>query len=397
MLDTLGDKCEVEGNYDQNRMSFPDMKCRLRSDSNFRKKTNPEHHLGTSILQELPGLDMIKHFPCEYMHLVTLGVVKKLIHIWVDGKPGPHKLASSKIKDLSKLIVLKSSEVVSEFSRKPRGLSDLARWKATEFRQFLMYLGPVVLKNIVSDDDYKLFMCLFVSISLLSGESTHLTFNDYASQLLLFFVRNFGILYGKHQISYNVHALTHVALDCKNLGPVDKYSAFKFENYLFQIKKLVRTPNKPLIQVLHGLERKRVYRKNNSPIFPFSRSHRSGPHLVGFNGQEYKCAKINLCTIRTDRVADSYILTKIFSLCQVKNICFNPADSEYVFFVVETSEKENLFCETCDSVVLRIYKFQHFSENSDLKVIKLSDILCKCQVFSEDKYLISFPLLHSSS
>ena len=35
-----------------------------------------------------------------------------------------------------------------EFNRKPRGLEDSDRWKATECRTFLCYVGIVVLKCI---------------------------------------------------------------------------------------------------------------------------------------------------------------------------------------------------------------------------------------------------------
>lgn len=77
----------------------------------------------------------------------------------------------------------------SEFASQPRSLADVERWKATEFRQFLLYTGPVVLKDIVSKDLYQHFLAFSISISFMLDQDkerrdSHL---EYARQLLEFF------------------------------------------------------------------------------------------------------------------------------------------------------------------------------------------------------------------
>lgn len=54
-----------------------------------------------------------------------------------------------------------------EYHRKPRSLLDFRLWKATEFRQFLLYTGPVVLKNILREDVYFNFLSLHVAMIIL--------------------------------------------------------------------------------------------------------------------------------------------------------------------------------------------------------------------------------------
>lgn len=48
------------------------------------KKIQPEHHKGTSILESL-NIDMVKQVPLDYMHLVLLGVTKRVLSLWLRG------------------------------------------------------------------------------------------------------------------------------------------------------------------------------------------------------------------------------------------------------------------------------------------------------------------------
>jgi hypothetical protein len=49
---------------------------------------------------------------------------------------------------------------------------------------------------------------------------------------------------------YNVHSLIHLADDALLYGNFDCVSAFEFENYMQQIKKLLRSKCLPLEQVI---------------------------------------------------------------------------------------------------------------------------------------------------
>lgn len=66
-------KCVVQGEYCQSRVCFPNLTAERRTDASFRSKMQQRHHTGHSILEELP-MDMVKHVPLDYMHLVCLGV-----------------------------------------------------------------------------------------------------------------------------------------------------------------------------------------------------------------------------------------------------------------------------------------------------------------------------------
>lgn len=88
--------------------------------------------------------------------------------------------------------------VPSDFARRPRSLKDLKHFKATEFRQFVLYIGPVVLSGMLDSDKYSHFLLLHSAIHILS---THLCeikeWVDYAGYLLNKFVEKAEILYFK--------------------------------------------------------------------------------------------------------------------------------------------------------------------------------------------------------
>lgn len=75
-------KCTQEGKY-INFVIFPET-FTLRSDKSFRSKEQEEHHIGASVLEKL-DIDMVNQIALDYMHLVCLGVMKRLLLFCVKG------------------------------------------------------------------------------------------------------------------------------------------------------------------------------------------------------------------------------------------------------------------------------------------------------------------------
>jgi len=91
--------------------------------------------------------------------------------------------------------------------------------------------------------------------------------NKYARDLLVYFVQNMSILYGPENVTYNMHNLIHLAADAKRLGPLDSFSAFPFENYLFILKKLLRKFDKPLQQICNRLDEQSLFPTENQQFY----------------------------------------------------------------------------------------------------------------------------------
>lgn len=100
----------------------------LRTDASFTQRSQIEHHTGNSPL-DIVEIGMVSQVPLDYMHLVCLGIVKKLMKSSIKSQIIPVGFISNRLQRTSKYITL-------EFARKCRALDEIDRLKATEFRLF---------------------------------------------------------------------------------------------------------------------------------------------------------------------------------------------------------------------------------------------------------------------
>ncbi|KAL2103346.1 hypothetical protein ACEWY4_000214 [Coilia grayii] len=248
------DKCDQKGVWD-GRMLFPEVEnLTLRTNQSFRECWQPEHHQAerTSPFCSLP-IDMVKSFPADYMHHCCLGVMRKLLLLWTRGKTTV-RLSRAQMAVVNEHLMALRKVIPTCFGRKPRVLDDLDRWKATEFRQFLLYTGKIVMQGVLRGDLFDHFMAFSTAMCILVSPVLARSQHQYAHELLKFFVEQGEILYGPRFLVYNVHSLLHLAADVSTLGCLDNFSAFPFESKLCQIKKMTRSGKNPLVQIANRLE-----------------------------------------------------------------------------------------------------------------------------------------------
>lgn len=253
-------KCETEGDYFRNRMTFSGLNAKLRTNDSFRQMTNDDYHLGDESELLRLDVDIVKQMPLDYQHLICLGVMRKLLNLWVRGKIRNCRLSTQQTAKLSRAIINIKPFFPAEFPRKPRAICHLKNWKATEFRTFLLYVGPSVLKDLLPEEYYKHFLVLHCATTILCSPRLQPSLNAYAGELLVYFVSSYCNLYGLENVTYNVHNLIHIANDSSVFGVLDNFSTFKFENELGKIKRLLHCGNRPLEQVYNRLtERQKSY------------------------------------------------------------------------------------------------------------------------------------------
>lgn len=396
-------KCVIKGKYLNGRICFPitTQPYPLRKDKLFAINAYKDFQTGFSIFNNIPQFLPITNTPLDYLHLVCLGVVKKLILLWTKG-PLTVRLNLRSINKISHLLMLLANSTPSEFPRKPRSLNDIKLWKVVELRNFLLYTGPVVLRYILNKDIYYHFITLHVAITILIRPNLcYENFINYAEALLSNFVTSFAILYGEQYISHNIHNLLHLSADVRRFGPLDNFSAFRFENYMTDIKKRLRKHEKPLQQLLNRYKEmenidplllKHNYNKKQSYVCKYL--HKNGPLCGNYNVKSQyfqisnemftincKSCSNNCCILKNDICIlvlniiedsnkDIFLISK--KLKYVKELYEMPCKSSQFNIKVMATQSDDIFSYPITDVLYKAWKISYGNKSNTFAIIPLN-------------------------
>ena len=113
-----------------------------------------------------------------------------------------------------------------------------------------------------------------ISILLTSDDGRRNHYLTFAQELLKHFVEQCPQYYGETFVVYNVHGLIHLAEDVEvSRSSLNSISAFKFENHLQSIKKLVKSAHNPVVQVTKRLGE--IESTNTHPYRRLQKTHMS--------------------------------------------------------------------------------------------------------------------------
>ena len=248
------ERCTVVGRKQEGTTVYPLLNSRERTDESFRRMRQPGHHHEPSpLLRVRPQIDMVFSFVLDFMHLCLIGIMKKLIEWWLSGDLNV-RLGARMKQELSKRMEDLKKFVPSEFQRKTRLTVYHLRWKATEFRFFLLYCGPIVLKNILVPRLYKHFLLLHTACRILCcGRLCH-RYREKAKSYLRIFFQCLPGFYGRKCQFLNAHHFIHLADDVQPMGcSLSRITAFPFESLLGRMKQKIRTALRPLAQLCRRL------------------------------------------------------------------------------------------------------------------------------------------------
>lgn len=364
-------KCKVSGIRCEGRYVFNSIGHSLRTDEEYITRLDEDHHKeGISPLSMLP-IKMVSQVPFEYMHLVCLGVMKKLLSAWVHGKYSRlSKLSGRSISVISERLNTLREYCPSDFARRPRSLDTCSKYKATEFRQFLLYTGPAVTHDILDKQVYKHFLFLHAAIRVLVSKSPSRSQLNFAKLALQKFVERCERLYGSHFNTYNVHGLLHLTDDVKLLGSLDFFSAFPYENNMSIFKKYCRKPGLPLQQFFNRMAERDTHGTNAN--YSIDSSIRVSVRHSTVDSQ-YRKITFNGILLGID-MRDNCCLLRDGSVCIVLDIIME--NNSYFLVVKKFVDTDDFYDIGILSSALQIYTC--FTLSNDIFYVRLEEVCAKC-------------------
>lgn len=369
-------------------MVFTQINQQPRTDEDFKANKYPQHRKFNTALIQLP-IDIIGDVVvADELHLLELGVVKRLITGWRTGKLGnATKWSASVIESFSKRLM--DIKMPMEVNRNVRSLKVFACWKGNEFRSFLLYYGFVVLKDFLPPQNYLHFLLLFTASTICSNRA-YFRYLNVAKLLFDKFITEYKRLYGSEHITSNVHNLNHVVEEVERFGELWSFSAYPFENYLGIIKRLIKGGKNPLIQASRRLsERLFVADYNYKPHKP---SNDELPTKISKNRAGQVKIKLREFSLSNDVFADQW-----FSSESNKILCMQSAfEQNNKYFIKALDNFEFFFEQPFESTILNIYQANVSNiKTCPLLTIPISQIKFKYVAIPYKNCCIFTPLLHT--
>lgn len=216
-------------------------------------------------------------------------------------------------------------------------------------------------------------------------------------RLTQIFCIKISLLYGPEYLNHNVHNLIHLADDCNLHGPLDQFSAFKYESFLYKLKESVKFSKILLQQAVNKYQKALTLEPHNPINFPFLKSEMTIPTGVPIDGTfaAYKnlhCSNFEISI----NCKNNCIVTYDGNSFDIEFICKMCPDQEIVLFRHQYFETTAFYNEPCDSK--EIFNFVNATNKSDKLIKILESVAYKCIRYPLcNQTTLIIPLLHNEN
>lgn len=331
------------------RLTFSGCAAPTRTDESIRKymdiadRTNkPQKGVrGSSVLRDLKHFDLGKGMIPDYMHSVLLGTTKRYTGIMTNKCLSRADLQTANDR-------LEAIRNPKNITRSPRSLNVQAKWKASEWRTFLIYYCLIVFQGLISNVYLNHLALLVYSVSILLQPSITPEMLNQAEYSLVLFVAQYQRLFGKSSITYNIHLLLHLCECVRNWGPLWAINCFYFEDANRILLKLKKSPYRVALDIA------RKYVIFNS-LHSFSSKFPLGPRYQQFH--TYLTVRKNKHVVQVGNITllgsgKSYFLNLDEQICFGYDLHCKRFDKMIINSIRFTTASYNANGKTNDSAII---------------------------------------------
>jgi len=313
--------CRIKGEYYGKKVIFPYSSHFARRNDDTYLDVEENNQKGPSPL--LGIVSFVTGFPVDFMHCVCLGVYKRFLYSIMTTDFGvlSCKFSQSQKLEMDNKYAVMKKQLPSDFQRRCRSLRYLSHFKATEYRASLLYIAPVLFNGILKKEYYDHLMMLHFGVYVFASDDL-IGLREAAHASLQRYVFDLARLFGKESLTFNSHNLLHLK-ECVDVhGPLDGFSAFKFESYLSCIKARITSGNFVLQQTSSSLITLRdLYLTRLNPEVSLKSTEPDNFALVRYQG--------DVIPVKITSVSDSGI--DGFMLHYIRNIYSTPYPSKELY------------------------------------------------------------------
>ena len=195
--------------------------------------------VGPSALLDLPDFDIVRDTPCEYLHSMCLGVVKRTVSLTFSVGESRPRNTKRKLSDPAQFNVLMLNiKMPKESSRRAREL-DFAVLKGAEFRNIAIFFFPLVIECIEEgEEERELWLCLayMVRACIVPSEEFRYVNLNVIEMCSKKVYQLYEKLFGAVNCTYNTHTVFSHITQIRAHGPLTETSTFSFESFYGELK-----------------------------------------------------------------------------------------------------------------------------------------------------------------
>ncbi|CAF1044042.1 unnamed protein product, partial [Brachionus calyciflorus] len=256
--------CLNPGSYNHlyRKMTFSQKDFELRTKESFENYSMegtdkiPRYGVkGNVIISSL--IDFTNGLPLDYMHLLCLGIFKRILNLWFDSSNHQFEFYIGKPKTKRKIQnELKKFKFPHTLSRIDFEIENYNTWKATEIRTFFLYICIPLLKNILKPKYFWNIACLIFAVKMLHQLRDRVDLRK-AEDLIKVFSKWFITYYGEDNLTFTFHCISkHLVDDVKLHGSLISHSMFSAESSLGYFRRSLNgTRGLSAQYIRHSIER----------------------------------------------------------------------------------------------------------------------------------------------